>query len=74
VFLVGGIAPCLLLPFLLALLPESIRYLVVQRGRGEKIASSKRTASPANRGSSAVQSSRSAAMYSSARSPRAMRC
>src|SRR5467141_1325995 len=38
VFVVGGIAPCILLPFLVALLPESIRYLVVQGGRGEKIA------------------------------------
>src|SRR6266446_3705247 len=39
VFVLGGIAPCLLLPFLLALLPESIRYLVVQGEKGEKVAS-----------------------------------
>ncbi|HKC58854.1 MAG TPA: MFS transporter [Myxococcales bacterium] len=39
VFVLGGIAPCLLLPFLLALLPESIRYLVVQGEKGERVAS-----------------------------------
>ncbi|HEY6907751.1 MAG TPA: MFS transporter [Myxococcales bacterium] len=39
VFVVGGIAPCFLLPFLVALLPESIRYLVVQGGNGERVAS-----------------------------------
>jgi MFS transporter, AAHS family, 4-hydroxybenzoate transporter len=39
VFVVGGIAPCLLLPFLVAFLPESIRYLVVQGKQGERVAS-----------------------------------
>ena len=39
VFVVGGIAPCILLPFLVAFLPESIRYLVVQGKKGDKVAS-----------------------------------
>jgi AAHS family 4-hydroxybenzoate transporter-like MFS transporter len=39
VFVVGGIAPCLLLPFLVAFLPESIRYLVVQGKNRQKVAS-----------------------------------
>jgi MFS transporter, AAHS family, 4-hydroxybenzoate transporter len=39
VFVVGGIAPLLLLPFIAVLLPESIRYLVVQGKSGERVAS-----------------------------------
>src|SRR6266446_991571 len=38
VFLLGGVVPCLAFGFVAALLPESIRYLVVQGGRGEKVA------------------------------------
>ncbi|MFL5309808.1 MAG: aromatic acid/H+ symport family MFS transporter [Myxococcales bacterium] len=38
VFVLGGIVPCLAFPFLAAMVPESIRYLVVQGGRGEKVA------------------------------------
>ena len=38
VFIVGGIGPCVLFVFLLALLPESIRYLVVRGGRGAQVA------------------------------------
>ena len=38
VFVLGGVVPVLAFGFIAALLPESIRYLVVQRGRGEKIA------------------------------------
>jgi MFS transporter, AAHS family, 4-hydroxybenzoate transporter len=38
VFVLGGIVPILVFPFLAALLPESIRYLVVQGGRGERVA------------------------------------
>src|SRR5207245_11698355 len=34
----GGGLPCLAFGFVAALLPESIRYLVVQGGRGEKVA------------------------------------
>jgi AAHS family 4-hydroxybenzoate transporter-like MFS transporter len=48
VFVVGGIAPCLLLPFLIALLPESIRYLVVQGKKGERIASILKKIDPAS--------------------------
>jgi MFS transporter, AAHS family, 4-hydroxybenzoate transporter len=47
VFVVGGIAPCLLLPFLVALLPESIRYLVVQGTEGERVAAILRRIDPA---------------------------
>ena len=38
VFVLGGIVPCLVSPFLALLLPESIRYLVVQGGHGERVA------------------------------------
>jgi MFS transporter, AAHS family, 4-hydroxybenzoate transporter len=38
VFIVGGVAPCILFVFLLALLPESIRYLVVRGGKSAKVA------------------------------------
>jgi MFS transporter, AAHS family, 4-hydroxybenzoate transporter len=38
VFLLGGVVPLLAFPFLAALLPESIRYLVVQGGRGDRVA------------------------------------
>jgi len=38
VFALGGVVPCLIFPLLAALLPESIRYLVVQGGRGAKVA------------------------------------
>jgi MFS transporter, AAHS family, 4-hydroxybenzoate transporter len=38
VFVLGGIVPCLSFPFLAILLPESIRYLVVQGGRGDQVA------------------------------------
>src|SRR5207245_8013352 len=38
VFVLGGIVPCLAFPFLAALLPESIRYLVVQGERGNRVA------------------------------------
>ena len=47
VFVVGGIAPCLLVPFLIAFLPESIRYLVVQGKRGEEVTSLLRRIDPA---------------------------
>jgi len=38
VFVLGGIVPCLAFPFLAMLLPESIRYLVVQGRREEQVA------------------------------------
>ncbi len=38
VFVLGGVVPVLAFGFLAVLLPESIRYLVVHGGRGEKIA------------------------------------
>ena len=38
VFVVGGIAPCALFVFVLVLLPESIRYLVVRGDRGAQVA------------------------------------
>ena len=38
VFVVGGVVPCLAFPLLAALVPESIRYLVVQGGGREKVA------------------------------------
>ena len=46
VFVLGGIVPCVALPFLAALLPESIRYLVVQGGRGEQVAATLRRIDP----------------------------
>lgn len=39
VFVLGGVAPCVLVVVLLALLPESIRFLVLRGGRGARIAS-----------------------------------
>jgi len=39
VFILGGVAPCLLVVVLLFLLPESIRFLVLRGGRGAQIAS-----------------------------------
>ena len=39
VFVLGGVAPCLLVVLLLALLPESIRFLVLRGGRSAQIAS-----------------------------------
>src|SRR5947209_13868130 len=47
VFVLGGIVPCLAFPFLAALLPESIRYLVVQGERGERVAAILRRIDPA---------------------------
>jgi len=46
VFVLGGTVPCVALPFLAALLPESIRYLVVQGGRGEQVAATLRRIDP----------------------------
>ena len=46
VFVLGGIVPCVALPFLAALLPESIRYLVVRGGRGEEVAATLRRIEP----------------------------
>jgi len=46
VFVLGGIVPCVALPFLAALLPESIRYLVVQGGRGKQVAATLRRIDP----------------------------
>jgi MFS transporter, AAHS family, 4-hydroxybenzoate transporter len=38
VFVLGGVAPCAVLALLVPLLPESIRYLVVQGKRNEEVA------------------------------------
>ncbi len=38
VFVLGGAVPCLVFPLLATMVPESIRYLVVQGGRGERVA------------------------------------
>jgi AAHS family 4-hydroxybenzoate transporter-like MFS transporter len=38
VFLVGGLVPLLLLPFLLKMLPESIRFLAMVGGRDQEVA------------------------------------
>jgi len=47
VFVLGGIVPCLAFPFLAALLPESIRYLVVQGERGDRVGAILRRIDPA---------------------------
>jgi MFS transporter, AAHS family, 4-hydroxybenzoate transporter len=46
VFLVGGIAPLLLVPFLLHALPESIRYLALAGGRDREVAGLLRRVTP----------------------------
>lgn len=46
VFLVGGLVPLLLLPVLLRLLPESIRYLAMVGGRDEEVADLLRRVAP----------------------------
>ncbi len=38
VFLVGGLVPLLLLPFLFKALPESIRFLAMMGGRDREVA------------------------------------
>jgi AAHS family 4-hydroxybenzoate transporter-like MFS transporter len=38
IFIVGGIVPCVIAVFLIALLPESIRFLMIQGGNEEKAA------------------------------------
>ncbi|HTH97538.1 MAG TPA: MFS transporter [Stellaceae bacterium] len=36
-FVIGGVAPLVLLPFLLAWLPESVRFLIVKGGRTDQV-------------------------------------